>query len=226
MSPSFLTLPAPVLQLSSWIQWYCNLKGNEFFCEVDEDYIQDAFNLSGLSAQVPYYEYALDMILDSDSLQDEVLTESQTELVESAAETLYGLIHARYIITARGLTAMLDKYKEVHFGRCPRLFCEGQACLPVGQSDIPRTSTVKLFCPNCEDIYFPRSKHHGTIDGAYFGTTFAHLLLMTYPQIRPSKEPEKATEEKKQEYVPKIFGFRIHPTAWQQPSNAQSNGTK
>lgn len=34
--------------------------------------------------------------------------------------------------------------------------------------------------PLCQDIYFPRSKYQGNIDGAYFGTTFPHLFLMTY----------------------------------------------
>jgi hypothetical protein len=46
---------------------------------------------------------------------------------------------------------------------------------------------VKLFCPKCEDVYYPRSKYHGNLDGAYFGTTFAHLFQLTYPQLRPQK---------------------------------------
>ncbi|XP_049366860.1 putative casein kinase II subunit beta-4 isoform X2 [Solanum verrucosum] len=184
---------------TSWISWFCNLRGNEFFCEVDDDYIQDDFNLCGLSSQVPYYDYALDLILDVESSHEE-----QNELVESAAEMLYGLIHVRYILTSKGIAAMLEKYKNYDFGRCPRVYCSGQPCLPVGQSDIPRASTVKIYCPKCEDIYYPRSKYQGNIDGAYFGTTFPHLFLMTYGHLKPQKPT--------QNFVPRVFGFKIHKT--------------
>jgi casein kinase II subunit beta len=59
--------------------------------------------LTGLSALVPYYDYALDMILDVEVPPDQSLTEEQQEVVESAAEMLYGLIHARFVLTTRGM---------------------------------------------------------------------------------------------------------------------------
>ncbi|KAL3833039.1 hypothetical protein ACJIZ3_007775 [Penstemon smallii] len=160
---------------TSWISWFCNLRGNEFFCEVDDEYIQDDFNLCGLSSQVPYYDYALDLILDVESSHGDMFTEEQNELVESAAEMLYGLIHVRYILTSKGMAAMLEKYKNYDFGRCPRVYCCGQPCLPVGQSDIPRSSTVKIYCPKCEDIYYPRSKYQGSIL-----TLFWRVLSFSY----------------------------------------------
>ncbi|CAD5170985.1 casein kinase II subunit beta-1 [Musa acuminata AAA Group] len=187
---------------TSWISWFCNLRGNEFFCEVDDEYIQDDFNLCGLSSQVPYYDYALDLILDVESSNGDMFTEEQNELVESAAEMLYGLIHVRYILTSKGMAAMLEKFKNYDFGRCPRVYCCGQPCLPLGQSDIPRSSTVKIYCPKCEDVYYPRSKYQGNIDGAYFGTTFPHLFLMTYGHLKPQKPSQR--------YVPRVFGFKIH----------------
>ena len=93
---------------------------------------------------MPYYDYALDLILDADSPTNEVLTEEQHEVVETAAEMLYGLIHVRYILTSRGMATMHEKFKKAHFGLCPRVLCGGQPCLPVGTVDIPRQATVKV----------------------------------------------------------------------------------
>ncbi|CAJ1943210.1 unnamed protein product [Sphenostylis stenocarpa] len=186
---------------TSWISWFCNLRGNEFFCEVDDDFVQDDFNLCGLSSQVPYYDYALDLILDVETSHGDMFTEEQHELIESAAEMLYGLIHARFILTSKGMAAMLHKFKNLDFGRCPRVYCSGQPCLPVGQSDIPRSSNVKIYCPKCEDVYYPKSKYQD-IDGAYFGVTFPHLFLMTYGNLKPQKPS--------QNYVPRVFGFKVH----------------
>lgn len=186
-----------------WIMWFCSLKGNEFFCEIDEEFIQDEFNLTGLASMVPFYDHAIDMILDLESPGEEDLTEEQQHMVESAAETLYGLIHARFIATHRGLKLMEDKYRQFHFGRCPRVFCGGQAVLPVGQSDVVRESSVKVFCPKCEDIYYPRSSRHKSLDGAFWGTTFPHLLLLQM------QEQQVTMTKSKQQYVPRIFGFRV-----------------
>ncbi|GMF19929.1 unnamed protein product [Phytophthora lilii] len=146
---------------TSWIAWFCSLRENSFLCEVDEDYIEDDFNLTGLSSIVPYYDYALDIILDIETPNDSSLTQIQQEMIESAAEMLYGLIHARYILTTKGMAAMLEKYQNVDFGRCHRVYCQGQPVLPVGQSDVPRHTTVNVFCPKCRDIFFPKSQRAG-----------------------------------------------------------------
>ncbi|TKY87570.1 hypothetical protein EX895_003584 [Sporisorium graminicola] len=171
---------------NSWVTWFLSTKGNEYFCEVDEDYILDRFNLTGLNAEVQHYPQALDLI--TDSLEDD-LSDSIRDSVEAQAKLLYGLVHARYVITTRGLAKMLEKYKRADFGRCPRVLCYQQPLLPVGLSDNPFQKAVKLFCPRCEDIYSPKSSRHGTIDGAFFGSTFPHMLFMVYPNVLPSKSP-------------------------------------
>jgi casein kinase II subunit beta len=133
------------------------------------------------------------------------ITEKQQDLIETAAEVLYGLIHARYILTSSGMAKMMEKYKNVEFGRCPRTACQGQPAFPVGLSDIPRDSSVEIFCPKCQETYHPRSSKHANIDGAYFGTTFCHLFLLTHPDLIVAKPTEV--------YYPRIFGFKLHESS-------------
>ncbi|KAG4933250.1 hypothetical protein JHK87_047252 [Glycine soja] len=167
---------------TSWISWFCNLRGNEFFCEVDDDFVQDDFNLCGLSSQVPYYDYALDLILDVESSHGDTFTEDQNELIESAAEMLYGLIHARYILTSKGMAAMI--------------------IYSFTSTKTMTLADVQEFSALDNPAFQLASQMFLDIDGAYFGATFPHLFLMTYGNLKPQKQS--------QNYVPRVFGFKVH----------------
>mmetsp|Transcript_20460 Transcript_20460/g.29374 ORF Transcript_20460/g.29374 Transcript_20460/m.29374 type:complete len:260 (+) Transcript_20460:202-981(+) len=202
----------------SWIEWFVSLRGNEFFATIDESYIQDNFNLTGLSTMVPYYEYALDLILDSEPPLDS-LPEDKQEVVETAAEVLYGLIHARYILTNKGMLAMYEKYQNADFGRCPRVYCQGHPGLPVGLSDLPCNYSVNIFCPRCHELYYPRASKHANIDGAFFGSTFSHLFLLQNPDLIPPKPQES--------FMPRIYGFRINKeSAYHKQRENQTQGKR
>lgn len=114
---------------------------------------------------------------------------------------LYGLIHARFIVSPKGLVVMREKFLNGMFGVCPRVLCAGQYVIPIGISEHLRHSRVKVFCPKCEDVYIPKKKC-SDVDGAYFGCSFPHILLQTFPELNP--------KEKKVFYVPRIYGFKIY----------------
>ena len=134
---------------------------------------------------------------------------------------------------------MYEKYRTAAFGRCPRVFCQGQPVLPVGLSDLPRNYTVNVFCPRCHGLFFPKSTRQANIDGAYFGTTFPHLYLLAHSVrcVLGGKEfwkigvphfdislthvisPSSATSQDlipikpSQSYVPRIYGFRVNESS-------------
>ncbi|TKY85062.1 hypothetical protein EX895_006142 [Sporisorium graminicola] len=190
----------------TWISWFCSLPGHEYFAEVGEDFIEDDFNLTGLNALVPFYKEALEMILDVEPPEEDSLKIPDVSIVESSAELLYGLIHQRYILTRHGMQQMVDKYEAGHFGYCPRVFCHSHPVLPCGRSDLPGLDTVKLFCPNCIDNYSPPSSRFHGVDGAFFGTTFPHLLYQCYRDLFPSiiapKQAVEAVGAQQVQYAP------------------------
>ncbi|KAH8346376.1 hypothetical protein KR084_008727, partial [Drosophila pseudotakahashii] len=180
----------------SWISWFLEIKGNDFLCRVPTDFIADKFNLTGLE----FFSQTLDLVLE-----EEFENPGWDKGVDTSdAEQLYGMIHARYILTARGVEDMCLKYERGDFGSCPRVFCKGQRTLPVGLSDQWNQSHVKIFCPRCQDIFQPRSRC-GLLDGAMFGTSFPHMFFMQLPSMRPHPPKEK--------YVARLYGFQIHKQA-------------
>ena len=133
---------------------------------------------------------------DVNELENEQFLETYQE-----ATDLYGLIHARFIITPRGLALMKERFAAGKFGVCPRVLYERQNVLPIGMSEELRVSRVKVFCPKCDDVFIPKKKSLD-IDGAYFGCSFPHILLQSFPDFQPIQTTTI--------FVPKIFGYKIY----------------
>ena len=172
----------------------------------------------GLSSQVPFYARAIRIIVgeDTESSTPSVsagAVSDQDDAAEASAEILYGLIHARFVMTSTGLSKMAAKYRQLEFGRCPRVLCQGQPLIPAGESDVPQKSAVKVFCCRCKELYRPDSSKASVLDGAYFGRSFPHMFFMQYCELQCT---ETACA-----YVPRLYGFRIrnhllHPESAEQ----------
>lgn len=184
----------------TWIEQFCRKPGNQYFCEVEDAYIEDNFNLFGLKSLVPNFNIALSLILDYEL--DCELNSEQIQRVTKSAEVLYGMIHYRYVGTYRGLSKMLSKYKKAEFGSCSQSTCEGHPLLPIGESDVRSKEKLRLYCPNCEKIFDINSN----IDASYFGTSFIDLLFFVFPEYRPIRYPTNR--------VPRCYGFKLHPKAY------------
>ena len=195
----------------SWTDTFHENEQNIFFCCVEYSFLKDKFELHGLGKKIKNYHYAMDLILDETMSTYQAMTTEQKQEIEEDAKILYGLIHSRYILTRKGLEQMRMKYKNKEFGVCMRHFCNNQALLPVGLSTEINTGFVRLYCPSCEDIYRPKNDKFAKIDGAYFGPTFANLLLLQCPLLKPYCQKMCSSHA----YVPTIYGFRLH-SSWHQ----------
>ena len=196
----------PVEEPTDWIHWFCKLKGNEYFVEVDEDFIKKEENLEGIKTK-----NFIKIILSEKKTKDFNLTKELLEELQEIRE-IYGFIHKRFINTPEGLGLMREKFINGIFGYCPRMLCNKQVVLPVGLSEDMRYSQVKVFCPLCQEVYKPRDIFYGYSDkkiikfdlpdGVFFGTSCPQTFLMNFPDLDPRiNAPLK--------YIPKLYGFKI-----------------
>ena len=184
-------------------------------------------NSDGSSSGTSLYKNALRLMLKEDETENSNSTLSSTYTpfqIQKAAEVLYTMVHARYVSSPRGLDTIRRMFKrntdvgiEPIFGRCCRINCNGMPLLPIGISDKfdiwgkgGAGRKAMRYCPSCnETFYMWESK----VDGAAWGTSFAHLFLMAqgsevFPLALKSNVANKIRQPPR-----KIFGFRIHPAA-------------
>jgi casein kinase II subunit beta len=129
------------------------------------------------------------------------------------------------------------------FGRCPAISCRGSRTVPIGRSDLPGgagggTAVAHAYCPQCRHVWVNWDwQDDPVVDGCAWGTTFGHLLLLVYGTAAassggppPQRDPpldesspsislpsalssSSSSSIIEQPYVPRIYGFRLHPSA-------------
>jgi Casein kinase II regulatory subunit len=125
------------------------------------------------------------------------------------------------------------------FGRCPNVHCCGMPLLPIGDSDslsivsMPRLSLssssnvscdieafnfrAKRFCAICRQVFYHWDSE---VDGCAWGTSFCHLFLMVcgkevFGDWKYVRSLSNHQHQRSNTLVGKIFGFRIHPSAFE-----------
>ena len=197
----------PEVEQTDWIHWFCRLRGNEFFVEIDENFLKNEENLVGINCKQFIKTFLSEKPKNKNELTRELLEEYQ-EIRE-----IYGLIHKRFIQTQLGMGLVREKFLDGVYGYCPRLLCNKQVMLPIGLSEDMRYSQVKVFCPLCQEVYKPVDILYGyqggkkfykfdSPDGIFFGTSFPQDFLTTFPDLDPRLI-------KSERYIPKLYGFRI-----------------
>jgi casein kinase II subunit beta len=173
-----------------WVSRFLSQGEHKGLVEVEMSFLEDGFNLYGLSDIVKDFERSWAVLRD----------ERSPKHPENEA-ALYYMVHQRFILTREGMDRVAARVAAKGYGRCARVSCDNFPFIPVGTSDYPGEDTVKLFCFQCSEIYRP-SGPMSQLDGCAFGRTFAHLLTIVRPELFVKKEVET--------YVPRIFGFQIH----------------
>jgi casein kinase II subunit beta len=186
-----------------WIKQFCSQRANSWYVPVESEWAGDWFNNYGFKELFPNYEFALDMISDKHSDEWTSLPDHSVASILVEAKQLYGLLHQRWICQSKGLVQMKRKFETGLFGTCPRFSCNDQRLLPVGATLRPQRHSVRVFCPQCYDVY--RAAGPSKIDGAHFGPAFPHLFLYEYPEFD--------AKDKFKPIVLRAHGFVVHK--WQ-----------
>jgi casein kinase II subunit beta len=186
----------------SWVDWFTATNIGRYFAKIDASYLNDLFNFYGLRGKIPDYKYALERIRGNYTISG-TRPDGFPQSIDDSAIRLYGLLHARFLLTRTALDQMRDKYSRNIFPCCPRYSCKSVTCLPYGTSDELDESVLRLYCPKCNEVYVADNPDFEVIDGAFFGPSWIHLFVSSFPEI------VRTLRRGRTKPSPRLFGFRI-----------------
>lgn len=185
-----------------WVDFFVRQEFGKYFARIDDVYLENTFNSYGIAKQLNNPEACY---LIRKTKRDFEEYKRRDPNIENEMIKAYGLLHARYILTVHGLESMYKNYiQDGLFPTCPRAFCRNCVCLPYGLSEKFGDSFLKMYCPNCGDVYnIDDELLISHIDGSYFGSSWIHMFLLKYSDVLP-------ISKRKQVYVPRISGFKLY----------------
>merc|ERR1712216_106682 len=165
----------------SAIEWLLSQSGNQLLVRVDEDYIEDGFNLYGLNKIIPNFRDTLRLLLTTAEDAEICLEDDYHGPCYQTLLDLYGLIHARYILTTQGMNKVRRKFQNGAYGTDPAHPTE--QILPIGMSDTLGSGSPLGYNIERGEVV-PMPSWGDRLDGAYFGTTATNLILMLNPAMQ------------------------------------------
>ena len=179
---------------NSWVSWFLKTEEGKFFVRVDPDYMHDQFNLYGFNKKIHAFKEVLKHI------ESEKRYDSAVPNIDEWGIRLYGLIHAKYLMTKQGLEELHKKYESSTYDLCPNVNCR-RKCLPMGLSETIGESCIYMYCPFCGDLYHSENQICTRIDGSAFGSSYILHFIHQYPDVQPNYLPPKPEL--------RLFGFKI-----------------
>ena len=125
------------------------------------------FNLSALSSMVPYYDYALDLILDVEYPQRRHAHRAAARARRVRGRDALRPHPPRPHHSPPAAWSPCEKYKQSPLRQVPRVAATTTPCLPVGTGDVPPHRHGEDLLPEVRGHLLPRSKYQGNIGGAY-----------------------------------------------------------
>ncbi|KAI8580372.1 hypothetical protein K450DRAFT_238192 [Umbelopsis ramanniana AG] len=220
--------------VDSWITYFCSLAGHELYAEVPEDYIEDEFNLTGLSAIVPYYELALDIILnvDIDEMVESDSDGMSNDLDPSDEEGSDGLWKETPLKVPKNAqrpdVMALERYAGMLYGLIHQRYIlsrNGLRQMAEKYNSGHFGYCPRVYCYRCPVLPCGRSDQPGTEAVRFFcpccldvysPQTTRHSTIdgahfgSTFPHLLLFTYPDLAPDGRTQIYKPKIFGFRVN----------------